>query len=223
MGKPNSQAEELARDAAARIDEARDAGQQMTFLPDEPQPGESAKAGRGRGKATSMLREWLAARGMRLPEDQLAEMAGLTSREDVFVTAMARTEQALLWAESGGRTVKYVMKEGVMIEKYLDNSATTGQRLEMFKFIYTHQLRAAEALLPYGLAKVQVDTAPQAPVQVNVYGSAPERRSDPRDVTPKSGRIAPPPLPHEVVENQPLSKGDADNSDDETRTEGPER
>ena len=59
--------DDLARDAVARIEKAREAGEQLTFLPDEPAPAASGdRAKRGKGKATSMLREFLAARGMRL-------------------------------------------------------------------------------------------------------------------------------------------------------------
>ena len=39
MAKPQNQWEELARDAAARLDRARAAGEQLTFLDDEPRQG----------------------------------------------------------------------------------------------------------------------------------------------------------------------------------------
>lgn len=224
MAKPNSLFEAEARDAAARIEAAKAAGAQLTFLPDEPGAGGEGRPARGKGKATSQMREWLASRGYRMPEDVLAEMAGLTSREDVFLTAMATTERVLGWAESGGRDVVQVLKDGVLIEKELDNRATTGQRLETFKFVFTACLRAAEALLPYGLAKVTPEDAPPPPVTVNVFGGsaaaqAPRGPDQARDVTPQPRRIAPPPMPGEIVQDQGLAGSPASHADSGARTE----
>lgn len=223
MAKPNSLFEAEARDAAARIEAAKAAGAQLTFLPDEPGAGGEGRPARGKGKATSQMREWLASRGFRMPEDVLAEMAGLTSREDVFLTAMATTERVLGWAESGGRDVVQVLKDGVLIEKELDNRATTGQRLATFQFVFTACLRAAEALLPYGLAKVTPEDAPAPPVQVNVFGGsvaqAPRGPDQARDVTPQTRRIAPPPLPGEIVQDQWVAGSRIPDADDGMRTE----
>lgn len=199
----------MAREAAARIEADRAAGKQLTFLPDEPQPGEGGKAGRGKGKAASMLRDWLAARGMRLPEDQLAAMAGLASGDDVFSHAMATAERVLLWAQDGATGYK-----GAPV------APSMGQRLDTFKFVYTAALRAAEALLPYGLAKVTPDAAPTQVVQVVVAGSqvATSGPNTARDVTPKAGRIAPPPMPHEMQQKQALRKSKIVDADGEART-----
>lgn len=101
MTGPKSSYETLAREAEARIVEARASGAQLTFLPDEPGPAEASGAKRGKGRATSQLRDYLAAKGLRLPEDVLIEMAGMASTEDAFITAMARTEQLLAWAQTG--------------------------------------------------------------------------------------------------------------------------
>lgn len=224
MAKPNSLFEAEARDAADRIEAAKAAGAQLTFLPDEPGADGAGRPARGKGKATSQMREWLASKGFRMPEDVLAEMAGLTSREDVFLTAMATTERVLGWAESGGRQVGYVQKDGVLHERELDNRATTGQRLATFQFVFTACLRAAEALLPYGLAKVTPEDAPAAPVQVNVYsGSAPAQAprgpDQARDVTPQARRIAPPPMPGEIVQHQGLAGSPVGDADGKVRTE----
>jgi len=214
MVKPNSSAEEVARDAAARIDRAREAGEQLTFLPDEAQPGEAAKAGRGRGKATSMLRDWLAARGMRLPEDQLAAMAGLASGDDVFTHAMVEAERLLIWAQEGATGYK-----GAPV------APSMAQRLDTFKFCYTAALRAAEALLPYGLAKVTPDAGTTQVVQVVVAGAqaAQPGPDQARDITPKSRRVGPPPMPWEIQQNQGLADGDSAASDVSDRTEGAKR
>jgi hypothetical protein len=216
--------ENLARDAAARIEAARDAGQQLTFLPDEPGAAAAgARPPRGKGKITSMLRDHLAARGYRMPEDVLAEMAGLSSREDVFLTALARTEQVLAWAQSGGRDIVEIIRDGMLIQHELDNTPTTGQRLATFQFVFTAMLRAADALIPYGLGKITPDVAPQAPVTIVMPGaqvptSGPETA---RDVTPRPGRMAPPPMPGQVEQNQGLIGSDAAHSDGGIRTEGP--
>lgn len=223
MVKSLSTYEADAKAAAERITEARDAGAQLTFLPDEAKAG-SAAAKRGEGKATSQLRKYLAAQGLTMPEDVLIQMAGMASGEDAFLTAMARTEQVLLWAEAGGRTVAHVIKDGVLIEKTLDNRHTTAQRLDTFKFVFTAALRAAEALLPYGLAKVTPDAG--APITNNIImpgAQVPQQPADraaaARDVTPQPRRMAPPPMPHEIQQNQGLGESGLPHSDASTRTQ----
>lgn len=197
MAKPNSSFEELARDAGKRIEDARAAGEQLTFLPDEPQPDESERAKRGKGKATSQLRDWCASRGLRMPEDVLIEMAGMASTEDAFLTAMARTEQLLAWAQAGA-----VGRKGAPVEP------STSLRLATFQFVYTAQLRAVEALLPYGLGKVTPDPAPQVTVPIHLHAPAPVavRPGDlARDVTPQPRRFGPPPMPHQIQQNQEVA------------------
>lgn len=228
-----SQFEELAAKAAENIEAARAAGQQLTFLPDEAGPGAAGgRPPRGKGKVTSQLRDWCAARGFRLPEDVLIEMAGMASTEDAFLVAMQRTEQVLAWAEAGARqTATGVNKDGLLVTQKLDTSATMAQRLAAFQFVYTAQLRAAEALLPYGLGKVTPDAPAAPPVQVFVAaprGEAPVRPGDQaRDVTPRPGRIGPPPMPGQALGqtqgNQALSEARLDQSDSASRTEGASR
>jgi hypothetical protein len=224
MAKPDTLFEAEARTAAERIEAARAAGAQLTFLPDEPQGGAGGRALRGKGKATSQMRDWLASKGFRMPEDVLAEMAGLASSEDVFLTAMAHTERILAWAESGGRDVVQVVKDGVLIEKALDNRATTGQRLATFQFAFTAALRAAEALIPYGLAKLTPDAPQGQPVQLVVVGGSalPQAAPGPdgaRDVTPQPRRVGPPPMPGQVQRNQGLSGSPISDADSGARTE----
>ncbi len=219
--------EELARNAALNIEAAQAAGQQLTFLPDEAQTGALGAAGarppRGKGKITSQLRDWCAARGLRMPEDVLIEMAGMASREDAFIVAMQRTEQMLVWAEQGARQTATGVKDGVLVTIDLDTSATMAQRLAAFQFVFTAQLRAADALLPYGLGKV----TPDAPlvVPVPVYVAAPSRGNaadQARDVTPQTPmierRISPPPMPDRTQRNQPLSETASGQSDADSRT-----
>jgi hypothetical protein len=208
MAKNVSSYEADAKAMVERIEAARAAGEQLTFLPDEPAPADSDRA--------------KPAKGLRLPEDVLVQMAGLASTDDAFLTAMARTEQILAWAEAGGRDVGYVMtKDGSLVEKELDNRHTTAQRLAAFQFVYTAQLRAAEALLPYGLAKVTPDVAVTMPVQIVM--PAAQAGSDPaataRDITPQPRRMAPPPMPHEIKQNQGLGNPASGHSDGIIRTD----
>lgn len=225
MAKVNS----FEQDAAAmaeRIEAARTAGEQLTFLPDEPAPGDSERAKRGKGKATSEMRNWLAARGMRMPEDVLTEMAGMASSDDAFLTAMARTEQILAWAASGAAEIaEYVDAEGQIQSRALRRDPTLAMRLATFQFVYTAQLRAAEALVPYGLAKVTPDAGNTVVNQIIMPGAtAPavpaDRAAAARDITPQARRMAPPPMPHEIKQNQGLGEKAFANSDAAIRTDG---
>ena len=215
--------EELARNAALNIEAAQAAGQQLTFLPDEVQTGALGAAGarppRGKGKITSQLRDWCVARGLRLPEDVLIEMAGMASREDAFIVAMQRTEQMLVWAEQGARQTMTGVRDGALVTVDLDTSATMAQRLAAFQFVFTAQLRAADALLPYGLGKVTPD-APLA-IPVPVFVASPSRGSaadQARDVTPQTRSISPPPMPDRSQRNQQLSETASGQSDADSRT-----
>lgn len=223
MARVNS-FEQLAAEAAERIEEARAAGQQLTFLPDEPTPAETERAKRGKGKATSQLRDWCAARGFRMPEDVLVEMAGMASADDAFLAALARTEQVLAWATAGARQVGYVLdkESGGLVERELDTTATMAQRLAAFQFVFTAQLRAVEALLPYGLGKVTPDTAPAIVVPVIMPAAPSQPAQHPadraRDVTPQPRKMAPPPMPHEIQQNQQVAQPAQSAADADRRT-----
>lgn len=220
-----SQFEDLAAQAARNIDVARAAGEQLALIPGEmpAAPADGGRPPRGKGKVTSQLRDWCAARGYRMPEDQLIQMAGMASSEDVFVFAMQRTEQVLAWAEAGARKTAQVIRDGCLIEVELDTSATMAQRVQTFQTIYAAALKAADSLLPYGLGKVTPDVAPAALVPVLV---AAPRAQDPgrpgdqaRDITPKPGRIGPPPMPMQGQRNQWVSDPAPVQSDSASRTE----
>lgn len=203
MAKANNQFQKAASAAAERIQRAREAGEQLSLLPAEPSvEGIVGGAGRGKGKATSQLREWLAAKGYRMPEDVLARIAGLTSADGPILEAMAEAEQVLAWVHGQG-------------------GGSAAQRLGLFMQLYTAKLRALDALLPYGLAKVTPDVAVTQAVQVVVQGGqAPVQAADrARDVTPKGGDLAPPPMPWEIVENQGLADAPLPHSDAAIRTE----
>jgi hypothetical protein len=225
--------DDLARDAARNIEAAREAGQQLQLL-DDPLPApvaEGQRPPRGKGKVTSQLRDWCAAKGYRMPEDVLIQMAGMAANEDVFLFAMRRCEQVLAWAEAGARKTAQVIRDGCLVEVDLDTRATMSQRVALFQTIYAGALKAADALLPYGLGKVTPDAPTAPPVQVFVaapQGAATGRPGDQaRDVTPQPGRIGPPPMPGQAAmqgqENQWFSSAAPMQSDSASRTEGPSR
>ncbi|QPM89144.1 hypothetical protein [Pseudooceanicola algae] len=219
MPKPDNQWQQEALLMAERIDRQRDRGMQLALLPDEvgePVAGEdqARQAGRPKGaknKVSSQMREWLAARGMRMPEDVLVEIAGLNCRDDVITLAMAQTERILSWAFDGAH-----------IGDKAAPKATSAMRLDVFRQQYTMILRAAEAILPFTAPKV----TPDVNVQQNttfILPSAPSAPAvpgaDARDVTPPSrGRMRPADVVHEIEQNQCLGDAHTENSDAETRT-----
>lgn len=221
MPKPDNQWQDMAREAAARVEAARDAGAQLTFLPDE-QPegeieGEGKAVGRPKGaknKVSTQMRDYLAARGCRLPEDVISEIAGLNSRDDAITLAMAQTERVLIWA-NGGRDRVEGRAPGTM-----------AQRLDVFRQQYTMILRAAEALMPYMAPKASPDVSVNNHNTVFV-ASAPTRPAQAgdqaRDVTPQETRQdlrnLPADLRHEIERNQALSESETSSADDEARTD----
>lgn len=210
--------DDLAREAAERLARARDLGEQLVLLPDERHgraaEGE-ARPVRGKGRAMSQMREWLAAQGYRLPEQVLAELAGLTSPVPVVEGVMAEVERVLAWAYDGAEVPPGGLKR-----------PSAARRLELFESLMAIRLRAADALMPYGAPKatpegpaVQVNPIvvvgapsqiPAAPVQAAIEGRA---RPVPR------GRTLPPPMPWEIQENQQLAEAPAASSDGGIRTD----
>jgi hypothetical protein len=223
MAGPQNRYEELARQAAERIDRQRDLGEQLTFLVDEPRAAgavatvDEADSGsgtgkRGKGRVTSQMRDWLEHRGYKLPEEVLSQMAGLASREDAVLSAMKAAERVLAWA--------YDVEE---LPAKTSRHASPAKRIEVFMQIYTIQLRALDALLPYGAPKATPDVNVTQQTTV-IVPAAPSRRADPagsaRDVSPRpGGRMAPPPLPGENTQNQEVSGSPNNASDNGSRTE----
>lgn len=219
MAKPKNTYERMARDAAQRLDQAREAGEQLTFLPDEAGSAvdlvQDRPIGRpegAKGKVSNQMREWLAAKGLAMPEDMLAQMVGLASRDDAVLNAMQQAERVLAWAFAGQQRTK----KGGTIE---DVTPTGPQRLNTFIQLYTIQLRAADALLPYGAPKATPDVNVTQQTTVIVPSGAPAAPGDQAKVVNSGGRMAPPPLPGEIVENQQVSDAQDLRSDEESRTE----
>ena len=219
MARPNNRYEELAAEAAGRVERARAAGRQLPLLPDEPAENAAGPGTgrRGKAKAVNQLRDWLAHRGFRMPEDVLAEMAGLSSRDDAVTTALETMERIVLAAETGAPEYREA-GDGRLVRV---SGPSASQRAALFIQIYTIQLRAAEALAPYGLAKMTPDVVAPAAVQIIMPGGAAPAvpGAGARDVTPQPRRITPPPMPGEIMQNQGLADAVTANSDADFRTE----
>lgn len=216
MPGPQTKFEDLARDAADRIDASRAMQQQLALLPDEAAPrgdGEPRRA-RGAGKAMSQMRDWLAARGLRLPEEVLAEMAGLQHGGDVLLATMADAERILAWAEIGATPTK-------------GNPAvqTMTARVNTFMQLYALRLRAADAMMPYGAPKATPDVQQTNVTQIVVAGAAPAAAAPVQaiDVTPDARRIGPPLMPHQIQQIQSLGNPPADPVRADRRTDAEER
>lgn len=217
MPKPDNQWQKLAFKAAERIDADRAAGVQLSLIPEavEPQlPERRQTGGRPAGaknKGSSQLRDWLAAQGLKMPEQQIAEIAGLAARDlDALGTAMAQAERVIAWATDGTGELKGKNA----------TSALIGMRVDLFKFLYTAILRASDALMPYGTPKASPDVVQNNNVTFVVPAAPSQPGDQARVVNPaRGGRMAPPPLPGEVVENQDVSDDDPQASDGEGRTE----
>lgn len=221
MAKARNSYESMAAEAARRLEAAQEVGEQLTFLPDEagapPVDTLERKAGGGRppgakGKAASQLRKMLAERGWKLPEDVLGDLAGLTSRADAIEGAMVRAEQVLAWAFEGNSAGKLPSPE---------------QRLATFAQVLSVQLRAAEALLPYGLAKASPDVNVTQQTTV-IVPSAPAAPADPAAAarpaggpsSPRAGRMVPADVAEEIEGKQGVASGDPGRSDASSRTDG---
>ena len=219
MAKARNLFEVQAREAAERIDRDRALAEQLSFLPDPVEPAAPAareaggkRTGRPPGspnKGSSQLRQWLAEQGYTLPEEQLAQIAGLAGAGDVVGETIARAERVIAW-----------MLDGAELSGTERRKALTALKVDMFKFLFAHARQAAEALLPYGTPKASPDVVQNTQVNV-IVPAAPGRPGDgARVVSPVSGgRMAPPPLPCEMQQDQALSESDPDGSDAESRTE----
>lgn len=210
----------LAREADERIKGDRALQEQLSMLPDEASDEpivQDGRKSRGEGKALSQMREFLAAQGYRFPEEVLAQIAGLDrSQGDTLEAAMVQAERILAWAQRGA--AKVPLKGG----KTKEAEPTLGQRLAVFQGVRAAQLRAADALMPYGAPKATPD-GPQQTVVPVLVPQAPSTIA-PRDVTPTN--VAP--LHHEMApanvvwerqQKQEVSSADTAYAEDEARTE----
>lgn len=220
MGKKSeSQWKQEAAEAAVRMARAHAQGAQLNLLPDlgaelppVPFDGDEPQRGRPKGaknKNDGQVRQWLASRGVKMPEQVLAELIGQASDQSAMLHAMTQAEALLTWAYDGAE-----------ISKGSSKAPTAAQRLETFKYFYTAQLRAADALLPYVAPKSTPEGDERPPVYVVVPGVAPGAAPAPPgqtiegELTPweaaalRDGRMQ---------QNQSLSETEIDDSDDNRR------
>lgn len=215
MVKARNSYEKLAQKAAERMERVRASGQQLQLLPDEkgvPVADAAKGVGRPKGavnKGSSELRKWLARQGYRMPEDQLAQMAGLSSSDPAIIQAMERTEAVMAWAFDAAKD-----KEGNALE------ARPEQKIALMMGLLAIMERAAAALLPYGTPKASPDVQVQQAVQIvmpQAAGSAPEAR----DISPRMrSENVPADVRWKRQQKQDVSESGADNSDAEIRTDG---
>jgi len=221
---PDSQIAAMAAEAAAAVEADRAAAEQLTLLPDE-RPGaalvEDGTRRRGAGRALNQMRDWLALQGFRQPEQVIAEMAGLASGAgDALDAAIERTQRIFAAATAHGDHRVWSPTEGWLrpADPY---KPTPDEWRQTFMQVFTLQLRAAEAMLPYGLPKVTPEQVTQQQVtQIVVQGAPIAPAAVPGvvvDARP-ARRIAPPPRPWEVEQNQRLAGAGRDGSDAEIRT-----
>lgn len=214
MARSNSY-EAMAAAAAERIDQDRALQEQLTLLPDEVIEADDGPKTRGKGKALSQFREWLAQKGFQQPEDQIARIAGLADGRDAIAGAMADAERVVAWAFAGKTKRIKEGEEWVTVEV----QPTAQHFLSTFERLYAQRLRAAEALLPYGLTKASPDEGERPPVTV-VVAPAPSQDRQMRDVTPVlAPRMVPADVQHQIKQKQPLSETDAVRPPQNGRTE----
>lgn len=211
MAKAKNSYEELTREADKRL--AKVKGRQLSMLPDEQgetieSVSEGKPVGRPKGavnKGSSQLRKYLEAKGYRMPEDVIVQLAGLDDPKPPLVKAMEQVEEVLAWAYDGAKD-----------KKGKAQMASPEERVRLLVSFLAVQQRAAEAMLPYGTPKAGSDTPSQPPVQVFVPG-APSQPAEPRDVTPKpqqiGGRMVPADVAWESQQNQQVSEDGAEDLD----------
>lgn len=197
MSGADNQFQKMAADAAERLQQDRELQQQLTMLPDdvpaEVEPEEPAKVGRPAGsknKVSNQMREWLAHRGYRLPEEVLGQMLGQAGGDtDLMAETFRDVERLMAWAVGGASVTKWDASAQRHVATGETPHPTLGQRLETFQRLYAQKLRAAEALLPYGAPKASPDTAQPGRTVVVVPVAAEGSRPAPQDVTPQAGDL----------------------------------
>jgi hypothetical protein len=211
---------ERAREAAERLEAAQAVGRQLSLLAAEASPADPADlpAGPGRPKGsrnrrTSKLRQMLAARGLRMPEDVVAETAGLNARVSGVELAMQRAEQVAAWLT---RFPVGTDKNG---DTYGAGKTLSRSQMEgLFLAIYREQGDAAAALLPYGLERLTPESGPVIAPTVIMLPQGGQPGDQARVIEGQSSDMAPPPLPSEVEGNQWLTNALAAQSDGSGRT-----
>lgn len=183
-------AKALADQAATAVERARESGASLDLF-GQPDPGAPVQDGSAKGKtgrppgaknkASTALRDLLAARGYADPASRLAHMAGLNTRDDPRLVAVGFAEAIL---EAAG--------------------ATKEQRRKRMPDLVVQLLRemrqAQDALMPYVFGKITPDLRAEAQnmvVQIMATNAGAQAGAP---------GFGPPPMPEpETVENQQLS------------------
>ena len=212
--------DERVQEAEKRLAAAQATGQQLGLFAAPASPADPADlpapAGPGRPKGsrnrrTSKLRQMLAARGYRMPEDVVGEMAGLGAGVSQVELAMQRAEQVAAWL--GGFPIGW-KKDGTEIKGDLPQAAMLG----LFQTILREQGDAAAALLPYGLERLTPESGPVvAPTVIMLPGGA-QPGDQARVIEGRASDMAPPPMPGQVEQNQWLTDARPAQSDGSSRT-----
>ena len=219
--------DERVQEAEKRLAAAQATGQQLGLFAAPASPADPADlpapAGPGRPKGsrnrrTSKLRQMLAARGYRMPEDVVGEMAGLGAGVSLVELAMQRAEQVAAWLK--GFPLGHD-KAGAAVGA--GSTLSRSEVLGLFHTILREQGDAAAALLPYGLERLTPDSGPVvAPTVIMLPGGAQpgdQARVIEGRASDRASEMAPPPMPGEVQENQWLTDARPAQSDGSGRTE----
>ena len=219
--------DERVQEAEKRLAAAQATGQQLGLFAAPASPADPADlpapAGPGRPKGsrnrrTSKLRQMLAARGYRMPEDVVGELAGLGADVSQVELAMRRAEQVAAWLK--GFPLGHD-KAGAAVGA--GSTLSRSEVLGLFHTILREQGDAAAALLPYGLERLTPDSGPVvAPTVIMLPGGAQpgdQARVIEGRASDRASEMAPPPMPGEVEGNQWLTDAPRAQSDGSGRTE----
>ena len=143
------------------------------------------------------------------PKDQISRMdVERPSQEE----AMEAVRTLLAWAGDGAQRQLW---DG-SAHKLIPYEATATERLETFLRLFSAQINALSALLPYGLAMVTPDESKVvAAVQINLPGAVQTQGA--RLVG--ASDLAPPPMPEEAEQKQQVIDAELAQSDAEGRTQ----
>lgn len=234
------QADQLAADAARRVERMREVGDQLSlFGPPVPLPpageGEAGEQGKrigrppgARNKVKAALRDLMAAQGWRDPAQQLAYLAGLNSREDPFLVALGRAETLVAASEDGGaesedalaRAERLLERARGSEERKIamralaaaeERAASRADRVVSLAGAILREMRqAADSLMPYVFAKLTPDVT-DARQQMFVQVLAGGAEGSARAI---GARVGPPPMPSAIVEgNQGVASAAGAQSD----------
>lgn len=225
MGKSDSEWEKMVAEAAQSVERQHQLGTQLGLWGEQVAPPvESKGVGRPKGaknKGSTQLRDWLAAKGLAMPEDRLAQIAGLDVPDDAWTVAIKRAEMLMLFLGEGTKVKNYSPEKGHVYEPW---TPSPDDKLAVFKVIYGAMLEANKALMPFVAPKASPDVQVTNAVQVIMPSApSPDLAAQARDVSAPAprlaGRMIPADLAYEMQQNQRVTEAAPRNSDAEIRTD----